>query len=213
MGRYDLVIFDLDGTLVDSLEDIGDAVSVTLERFGLPPLTPGTLRRNIGSGVGLLLRTIFEAANDGRIASALAAFNEVYASRSTAKTRLYPGIHDVLDDLGDVTKVILTNKGSQFLDAILTGLDLTRYFSAAFGREAFAETKPSPLPVDAILERFGGSRDRSIIIGDTAIDILAGKTAGVATCGVLYGYGTPDELRLATPDALVSLPGDLLRIL
>lgn len=213
MSRYDLVIFDLDGTLVDSLEDIGDALAMTLERFGLPPVAPEVLRRHIGTGVKPLLNARFEAAGDERIVQALAAFDEIYATCSTAKTRPYPGVCEVLDKLGDATKVILTNKGSQFLDAILADLGLTGHFAAVFGREAFAEAKPSRLPVDAILARFGGSRDRCIIIGDTTVDVLAGKSAGVATCGVLYGYGTPEDLRSAAPDILVSRPIDLLRVI
>ncbi len=213
MARYDLVIFDLDGTLINSQEDIGDAVALTMERFGLPPIAPELLRQHIGTGVKPLVRSHFEDAGDGRVAEALSAFDEIYASCSTAKTRPYPGICEVLDGLGDATKVVLTNKSSKFIDPILVGLGLAHHFAAAFGREAFAESKPSRLPVDAIRERFGRPRDRCIIIGDTPVDIQAGKAAGVATCGVLYGYGSSDDVMGAAPDVVVSRPIDLFRVI
>lgn len=213
MARYDLVIFDLDGTLIDSQQDIGDAVAWTMARYGLPPITPETLRQHIGTGVKPLVRARFEAARDERIHEALAAFDEFYASCSTVKTRPYPGVAEVLDHLGATTKVILTNKSSKFVDGILAGLGLTRHFAAAFGREAFAEIKPSRVPVDGILERFRAPRDRCLIIGDTPLDILAGKAAGIATCGVLYGYGARDQVMGAKPDVVVSQAIDLLGIL
>src|SRR5687768_12011086 len=115
MARYDLVIFDLDGTLIDSQEDIGDAVARTLDHFGLPPVSRETLRQHIGTGVKPLVRARFEAAGDERINEALAVFDEIYASCSTVKTRPYPGISEVLESLGGVTKVVLTNKSSKFV--------------------------------------------------------------------------------------------------
>lgn len=213
MARFDLVIFDLDGTLVDSLEDISDALSLTLERFDLPPVSIETLRRHIGTGVKPLLRSLFQDVRKERVVQALETFDEIYASCSTVKTRPYPGIEGVLDDLGDATKVVLTNKSSKFVDSILDGLNLSSHFVAAFGREAFSEHKPSRVPIDAILARFGASPDRCVIVGDTPVDILAGKAAGIATCGVLYGYGIAEDLERAAPDAVVSRPADLLHVI
>jgi phosphoglycolate phosphatase len=213
MTPNDLIIFDLDGTLIDSQEDIADAAIATMQHLELPAPSRETIRRHIGTGVRPFLRALFEAADDARAERAMALFDEFYAARSTAKTRAYPGIVEMLSQLGGTTKVILTNKSSFFVDPILAGLDLGRYFAAAYGREAFPEAKPSRLPIDTIIERFGAARERCVIVGDTPVDILAGKAAGIATCGVLYGYGDPDAVRGAKPDTVVERSADLLSIL
>lgn len=198
----ELVIFDLDGTLVDSRADIANALNHTLRRLGLKPVTLEEVERRIGRGVRGLLRESLGERQD-LMEMAYPTFLDFYSSHLLDNTRPYPGIKDLLRSLEDKKKAIVTNKLLHLTRKVLKGLGLDGYFQTILGGDSLPERKPSPLPIQRIMEEAGASREKTIMVGDSPLDIEAGKKAGVITCGAAYGYNREDDLLLAGADYVV----------
>lgn len=198
----DLVIFDLDGTLVDSRIDIANALNHTLKRLGLEPVGLKEVERRIGSGVrGLLKKSLGDRPD--LVEKAYPIFLDFYSSHLLDNTRPYPGIEEVLRGLKDKRKAIVTNKLLRLTEGVLKGLGLMGYFDVVLGGDSLPERKPSPLPIQKAMEETKVHVDRTIMVGDSPLDIEAGKRAGVATCGAAYGYNGEGELRKAGADYIV----------
>jgi len=202
--NVDLLIIDLDGTLVDSQHDIARAVNETLAVFEHEPLPLSTIAQYVGTGVrGLLDRLlVFGRGIESKIV--IDAFRECYGARLTQETVLYPGVLETLAHFAHKKKVVLTNKEDCFVAPILEGLGLAPHFVAHYGRDAFSDRKPSGLPIKRIGEIHGVSPSKALMIGDTPVDIMAGRAAGSYTCGLLFGYGSAKDLRSTNPDLLLS---------
>jgi phosphoglycolate phosphatase len=207
-----LLIFDLDGTLIDSRLDVTAAFNRVLASRGIPPADEQRVASYIGTGVRPLLTELATAYGHIDMTSIFAEFDEIYANCLLDNTRLYPGIENVLNAYNAVPKIVLTNKFQRFVEPILAGLGIAHYFEYAFGREAFPAMKPDPLAV--VLACKAGLIDPidAIVIGDTATDIRAAKSAGARSCAVFYGYGTADELRSLDPEFQVDSAIQMLNI-
>jgi phosphoglycolate phosphatase len=199
-----LLILDLDGTLVDSKEDIAAALNATLGHFGAPLVDDGLIRKHVGTGIAPLLQS--------RIApEQLDAARDFFAVRYRAgiadKTRLYPGWTELFAQFSGLPKVIVTNKPQGFTDHLLDKLDLKKVFAGVFGREAFHEPKPSPVPILGVCQNFNVPPQECLMVGDTENDVLAGQRAGGQTCAVLFGYGEQETLQSLKPSwAVRSVP-------
>jgi phosphoglycolate phosphatase len=208
VSRTRLVVFDLDGTLVDSARDLAAAVNATLQRLapGAAPVPLLTVRTFIGDGAGVLVARTLAAAGMGlSIEAALPVFLDCYSSRLLDTTTLYPGVAEALDALRDRTLAVLTNKPGEMSRRILAGLGVAGRFAWICGGGDVPAKKPDPGGLRLLLERAGVVPDEAVLVGDSAIDVRTGRAAGVRTVGVTYGLD-PTSLRATPPDLLV---GDL----
>ncbi|MEK7403837.1 MAG: phosphoglycolate phosphatase [Acidobacteriota bacterium] len=201
----DLLIFDLDGTLIDSKEDLAQAVNAARAHLGLPPIHNHLIHSYVGDGAPVLIRrALGPEASEEDVQRALLFFLNYYGEHKLDYTRPYPGVPEALDQLrqAGVTMAVLTNKPVRISRAILEGLGLATNFRAIYGGNSFEYKKPHPVGVEALLAECGAARERTMVVGDSAVDIRTARNAGVKACGVTYGF-QPDSFRDEPPDLLV----------
>ena len=207
------VLFDLDGTLVDSLVDLTDAVNHIRGIFAHPPLSPDDVRRKVGKGARNLVHQVLPAATDADIERALDLFLDYNRLHIADKSRLYPGIAEVLHTLAerDITMAVISNKNEELSRLILEVLEIGGLFASVSGGDTYPERKPSPLPVLAEIEKLGFAPCECVIAGDSINDIEAGRLAGIVTIACTWGYGGADELTGA--DAFARTPQEMLALI
>lgn len=195
------LLFDLDGTLVDSRRDLATALDRMLQELGLPPLGVEAVTRFVGDGArrlverGLAVAQPDAVPEESFVTEALTRFKAHYAQCLLATTRPYPNVVAVLEDFAALPKAVVTNKPTAFSEAILQGLGLRAHFVAVIGGDALPERKPHPAPVLAGLAACGVADPAdAVMIGDSPNDIRAGRAAGTRTCGVTYGFRAAHEL-------------------
>ena len=209
--KTNVILFDLDGTLIDSRMDVVHSVEAMLRQLKLPPVDRDLIFRYVGPGVKPLVRAVLGDRQD-LFDDGVRTINDFYSKHLLDNTRLYDGILDVLKKIQNKKLGVITNKPQAHADAILKGLTIDHYFSIVLGAEACTKQKPDPEPIFKAMKLLGGKPQSTIIVGDTDIDITAGKRAGIKTCGVLYGFGTAESLTKAKPDYLVHSPRELEEI-
>ena len=187
-----LVVFDLDGTLVDSRRDLADAANATLTSFGADALPEERIWRMVGEGAPVLVARAFEAAGAPQPAGAFDRFLSIYHRGLLQHTRPYDGIVDVLDDLTPrVALAVLTNKPLDATRSILDGLDLSRFFPAArvvAGDGPFAR-KPDPSGLQHLMGVSGAASEGTLMVGDSIIDWRTSRAAATRVCLARYGFG------------------------
>ncbi len=201
----DLLIFDLDGTLVDSKLDLAQAVNATRTHMGLGPLENERVYSYVGNGAPLLIRrALGDQASEAEVQEALEFFLEYYREHDLDYTTLYPGVKESLDRLRAAGKrmAVLTNKPVRVSQAIIDGLGVHDHFFRVYGGNSFDFKKPNPIGVEALRKEAGVSRDRTMMVGDSSVDVQTARNAGVACCGVTYGF-QPETLADPAPDLLV----------
>lgn len=209
----DLLIFDLDGTLIDSKLDLAHAVNATRAHFGLPPLDLETVGNYIGNGAPVLIRRAMGAeASQNDVDKALEYFLAYYGDHKLDNTRAYPGIPEALEALhqASVRMAVLTNKPVRISGRIIEGLGLSKYFLHVYGGNSFDRKKPDPLGVETLLAETVVSKHRALIVGDSAVDVQTARNAGVKVCGVTYGF-QPESFAADPPDMIVDRPEELAR--
>lgn len=209
----DFLIFDLDGTLIDSKLDLAHSVNATRVHMGLPPLENELISTYVGAGAHVLMRRALGAeASEEEVEKALEYFLVYYDDHKLDNTRAYPGIPEALEALqrDGVLMAVLTNKPVHISGRILEGLDLARYFVRVYGGNSFEQKKPHPVGVDTLLVELGVERSRTLLVGDSAVDVRTARNAGVKVCGVSYGF-QPETLEEDPPDMMVDRPEDLAR--
>lgn len=201
-------LFDLDGTLIDSAEDIALALRLTLEDLGLSERMPPDVRSFIGGGVRLLLERVL---GDDFREEHVKVFRKHYISNPVVHTRPYPGIEETLKSLRerDFSLVVVTNKLEELSLEILKRLGLLDLFDLVVGGDTFSEKKPSPLPVKKALEFIGVKPSSALMVGDTEADIRAGRGAGTLTALALWGYVKNGAVE---PDFFLKEPTELLSL-
>jgi phosphoglycolate phosphatase len=218
VSRFRLVVFDLDGTLVDSRQDIAESANATLEAFGATPLSEDAIGRMVGNGAPVLVARAFEAAGAPQPDGALDRFLSIYDARLLEHTRPYPGMVDVLSALADrVPLGVLTNKPLHATRHILDGLDLKRFFPedlTVAGDGPFLR-KPDPAGLGHLIAVAGSSAAETVLVGDSIIDWRTAAAASARACLARYGFGWEgfpiDEL--SPEDWVIDRPGELLRLL
>jgi phosphoglycolate phosphatase len=204
-----VLIFDLDGTLVDSKKDLTASVNHVRQQFDLPILTEDEIARFIGNGALMLIRrALGHKATEENVQTGLQMFLSYYRSHMLDCTTLYPGVRETLDRLMDCRLAVLTNKPVHFSCAMLDGLGIYKHFTAVYGGNSFDQKKPDPVGIYQILSDTKGHREKTWMIGDSAVDVLTGRNAGVSTCGVTYGYAT-ETFKDVPPDYLIDNFSDL----
>jgi phosphoglycolate phosphatase len=199
-----LIVFDLDGTLVDSARDLAAAVNDMLDRLvpGTAPLHQDEVRGFIGEGARLLVsRSLAHRALAHPLDDALSVFLECYRARMLETTRPYPGVVEALDALDGHALAVLTNKPGDLTRAIVDGLGLAPRFARLYG-SGDVPRKPDPSGLRRLMAETGLAAADTVMVGDSAVDVLAARAAGVRVIGVTYGFA-PATLREHPPDALV----------
>ncbi len=208
MIRY--CFFDLDGTLVDSLADIADAMNWALAQLDLPGYTLTEYSQKVGRGMDHLCRACLPAGREGDFASLRRLYDTRYTAHSCEKTALYPGMAQSLRALqqAGVTLAVLTNKPQSQADQVARLLQ-PYGFACVMGKQEGFPIKPDPASLHDLMGRLGASRENSIYIGDSDVDIQLGKNAGLPTVGVTWGFRGAAELTAAGADHLCHDPAEL----
>lgn len=196
MPLMKLLIFDLDGTLIDSLPDLVDATNYVRQGYRLSPLGSEEVRKLVGQGARSLVARALPGALPEQIDNGLEQYLNYNLLHIADKTRLYPGVAETLQALEGrgVPLCVLSNKNVALCREVLGRLGIAQFFPAVFGADSFPFRKPSPEPVLALLKQFGVTARECALIGDSINDIAAGGGAGVVTVGCSYGYGDDSEL-------------------
>jgi phosphoglycolate phosphatase len=208
-----VLIFDLDGTLIDSKLDLAYSVNAMLEHMGRAPLVHESIYSMVGNGVPVLVRrALGEGATDAEVAEGMPYFLSYYREHMLDNTVTYPGVREGLDLLVGRPMAVLSNKPVKFSQAIIEGLGLARYFRYIYGGNSFEKKKPDPVGVEILLRDFAVSQREAMMVGDSEVDVKTARNAGIWACGVTYGLGS-EGLRVNPPDlmldSLAELPAHL----
>jgi phosphoglycolate phosphatase len=201
----ELLIFDLDGTLIDSKEDLAEAVNAARGHMGMPPLDNELVYSYVGNGAPVLMRRAVGAeASEEDAQKALDFFLEYYRDHMLDHTVLYPGVRESIDRLFEagLKLAVLTNKPVRFSQLLVDGLGLAGHFQRVYGGNSFEQKKPHPAGVEKLLAECGVDRSRAMLVGDSDVDIRTARNAGILACGVTYGF-QPETLTEVPPDILV----------
>ncbi len=201
--KTDLLMFDFDGTLVDSRHDIAASTNYLLAARGLPPKEVDLIAGFIGDGIRTLLRKALEIDDHDEVEEAVRVFREHYWDHCLDETRDYPGVREGLEALRGKRKAVVTNKAKRFADKILGELGLADHFVMVVGGEGPYAKKPSPEAFEAVLGSLGVEGEKALVVGDSINDINGGRAAGCVTCAVTYGIGERSVLEAASPDMMI----------
>jgi len=203
-----LFLFDLDGTLIDSKEDIASAVNSVLERLGYPHLPVSRVVEFVGHGVRKLLERTLREIHDREpeedlLERGVELFREAYPKRMLDQTRLYPGVEEALRLLSWANMAVVSNKPERYSRPILEALGVAGRFRAILGEESTHAYKPDPAPLRYAMGLCDAKPRETVMVGDSEADILAGKAAGATTCAVTGGFHTREELESYGPDLVI----------
>lgn len=215
--KYRCLLFDLDGTLVDSRADLTTGINLMLGDLGRGPLPADHVLRFVGEGVRLLVERALRATQPGEpggaeVEGAIERFRGHYRAHLCDRTRPYPGVEEALAHFAALPKAVVTNKPSDLSLALLEGLGLRAHFAAVIGGDSLPERKPAPAPLLAAAVRCGSDPAACLMVGDTAVDMLAGRAAGMTTCGFVGGFRGRAELAAAGADVLIEEFAELRRV-
>ncbi len=215
-GRaFDLVMFDLDGTLIETAPEIADATNDTLAQFGLPLVTQQQVNDWIGHGTQTLLVQALAASRQttepavraaADFADISAAFVRHYGQRCGTRSHLYPHVREVLAVLkGQGVKLaVVTNKEARYTQVVLDAHALGPVFDRVISGDTLATKKPTPVGIEACLAQFGVARERALFVGDSSIDAATARNAGVAVWLLPYGYNMGQPIAACAPDRVVT---------
>jgi phosphoglycolate phosphatase len=200
MKPIDLMVFDFDGTLVESGEDIASSVNLTLRGLGLQPLERETILRFVGDGVSKLIERSLGAKHRHLFERALSTFKDFYGEHLLDSTGLYPGVREVLEHFREKRKVILTNKNYVFTMKIAEALGLEEHFDDIIAGDSTPYVKPDPRLIRPLMDRFRAVADHTAVIGDGPQDVLLARNAGALSCAFLNGLVPRADLLALKPD-------------
>jgi phosphoglycolate phosphatase len=206
-----LVIFDLDGTLIDSRLDMAHAVNNTRAEFQRGPLPHEQIFSFVGNGAPVLIkRAMGPEATDEEVSQALEFFLDYYRHHALDYTILYPGVREALDQLyaTGAKLAVLTNKPVKISKRIMEGLGISAFFFQIYGGNSFAHKKPHRIGIDTLRTEASADADETWMVGDSYVDIQTARNAGVASCGVTWGF-QPETFREFPPDVLASEANEL----
>lgn len=212
MTPVKLLIFDLDGTLIDSRKDIAASVNMTFRDLGLPQKPPETIYGYVGNGVRQLIIEAVESEESGLVDRALRIFESHYLSHLLDETVLYPGISELFSHFNSKKKGIATNKPILYTTRIIEGLGIGHYFDVVLGGTPPRQLKPHPDMILNILQTLAVAPEDAVMIGDSYTDVHAARAAGVKSCAVGYGLVEREALLAASPDFFAETTADLKQL-
>jgi len=211
---YDLILFDLDGTLIETAPEIADAVNDTLTRFDLPAVTQQQVNDWIGHGTRELL--IQALAYVGNTTADLVRhsdsfklieveFGKFYQRRCGTRSHLYPQVRETLHALraAGVKLVVMTNKEGRYTQTVLDAHQMTPLFDLVISGDTLPVKKPNPAGIDHCLQRFGAPRERTLFVGDSSIDVATARNGGITVWALPYGYNMGEPIESCLPDRVI----------
>ncbi len=210
-----LIIFDLDGTLIDSSKDLAISMNATREHFGLLPLDPNLIFSFVGNGAEMLVRrALAPDAAEESVQEGLAFFLKFYRSHALQHTRLYPRIRETLEELtaSGHKLAVLTNKPQRISFDIIAALGLKDCFFRVYGGNSLPAKKPDPIGITTLMNETGITAAETVMVGDSGVDVQTARNASVKSCGVSWGF-QPETFRNNPPDIVVESAPELLRYL
>ena len=211
-----LVVFDLDGTLIDSRRDLADSTNDMLESYGAAALAVDRVTGMVGEGARVLVRRALAASAVAPADEdeALARFRASYDRRLLGHTRLYDGVEDMVRQCASrATVAVLTNKPEEPSRRILDALGLSPFVRWLIGGDSPCGRKPDPAGLRDLTARAGVTTDRALLVGDSRIDLETGRRAGVRVCAARYGFGALGETELREAAWAIDSPADLIVVL
>ncbi|MBD3790302.1 MAG: phosphoglycolate phosphatase [Campylobacterales bacterium] len=217
----EVIIFDLDGTLIDSVPDLALAINRMLTALYRPTFDESVVRGWVGNGAQVLVKRalsgnmdIDETLDDTFVAKALEIFLNYYGQNLCIGTFAFPNVSDTLHTLKaeGYRLVIVTNKPFAFVEPILKGLELEGLFEFWLGGDSLPQKKPDPAPLIHVCDRLNVPVEKCVMVGDSKNDLLAAKTANMQSIGVTYGYNYGEDIRTYEPEAVVDDFGDIVRL-
>jgi phosphoglycolate phosphatase len=198
-----VLIFDLDGTLIDSKLDLANSVNATLEHMGRAHLACEKIYSLVGNGAPVLIRrALGEGVTEEEAKEGLGFFLSYYRMHMLDNTVTYPGVRQGLKLLENYPMAVLTNKPVRFSQGILDGLGLAPYFKFVYGGNSFQKKKPDPMGVEVLLRELAANPREAMMVGDSEVDVRTARHAGIWACGVSYGLGV-EGLRVDPPDIML----------
>ncbi len=196
MDKINLIIFDLDGTIIDSLDDLTDATNYMLSKMGKRNLSREDVKKLVGQGARRLVERAIPDISLEEFERALGYFIFFNNEHIADKTRLYPNVRGTLRLLSEAgfRLAIISNKNASLCRKVINVLGIENFFDAVMGADTIPFRKPSPEPIIKLLRDFGVEQDGAVIVGDSINDVAAGKAAGILTVGCTYGYGELTEV-------------------
>lgn len=202
---FSTLLFDLDGTLIDSRADLTSAVNHALAGIGHPALPQEKVLVHVGNGMKRLIHDVVGRVSEAEFEKALSDFETYYGAHCVDKTTLYPGVKPVLNEFKERFKLaVVTNKPAGFSKKILETLGVAELLSVVIGGDSTPYKKPHPAPVLAAIEKSGGTLEGALLVGDGSQDLEAAQSIGVRTCLVKYGYGYNPGLEALKPNFLIT---------
>jgi len=212
---FSFLIFDLDGTLIDSLKDITTAINSIREKYGFDePLSGKQLRSYLGSGIDLLLKKAVSEKKGIKIdkTKIVEEFKFYYGRCLTNTTVVYDGVIEMLEALKGKKKAILSNKPEALSSETVKRLGISGYFDVVWGGDSTSARKPDPKPIMDLIKHTNSEISETVIIGDSANDFLAAKAAGIPLIAVAYGYSDMEQIKQYNPEFIVKTPKDIIDI-
>ncbi len=209
-----LIVFDLDGTLIDSRRDLADSANALLDTYGAVPLAHDAIVAMVGEGARTLISRVLQAAGaSAPLDEAVARFITLYEQRLVQHTRPYDGIADMLDRLSTVARLaVLTNKPQRPAVDILDHFGFAPRFLRIIGGDGPYGRKPDPAGLAFLRDAAGAAAGETLMVGDSWVDIETARRAGTRACFVTYGFGAPPDGGLATQELIIDRPSDLPRV-
>jgi phosphoglycolate phosphatase len=207
-----LIIFDLDGTLIDSSKDLTISTNATRAHFDLPPLDEQVVSSYVGDGAPVLIRRAMgPGATEETVASALAFFLSYYRAHALEHTKLYTGVRGMVEDLArEGHKLgVLTNKPRKISFDILAALGIEHLFLHVYGGDTFANKKPDPAGILVMAKETAVPISETLMVGDSKVDVQTARNAGARSCGVTWGF-QPETFDEFPPDFIIERPLDLI---
>jgi phosphoglycolate phosphatase len=211
---YDLILFDLDGTLIETAPEIGDAVNDTLTGLGHPKVSQQAVNDWIGHGtrelliqaLAQVLKTSTQQVREAEAFPAIEAeFGQHYQRRCGTRSHLYPHVRETLQALrtAGVKLVVMTNKEGRYTQTVLDAHDLAPMFDRVISGDTLPVKKPNPAGITDCLKQFGLSSDRALFVGDSSIDVATARNAGIAVWALPYGYNMGEPIEACNPDRVI----------
>lgn len=200
-----LLIFDLDGTLIDSRLDLAHSANAARAYMGMPPIANELVYSYVGNGAPVLIRRVLgPEASEQEVERALDFFIRYYGQHCLDNTVLYPGVGQALDRLHGqgFRMAVLTNKPVRISHHILRGLSIADHFFRVYGGNSFGQKKPDPIGIQTLLQETALAPEKALMVGDSAVDVRTARNAGIRACGVRYGF-QPETFLNDPPDLLI----------